>query len=148
MPDTRLMNRNILCISPSSIRAPSHFCGIYGFKPSAHRIPIYGTVGTLDGLDAISTSLGPMSSSLSGLTLFMRAVLEQQPWRHDPTVNYMPWSDDGYALKEYDGGRKLCFGIMWDEGSVKLHPPVVRALEETKKAVENAGHKGDDSTVR
>lgn len=125
-----------------SIRAPSNWCGLYGFKPSSDRIPMYGTLSSLEGQNAIPTSLGPMSSSLSGITLFMRAILDQQPWRHDPSAIYKPWNDDDHALKHNDGGRKLCFGIMWDEGSVKPHPPVIRALEQTKKALEKAGHTG------
>ena len=54
-----------------------------------------------------------------------------------------PWDNDGHSLTAYDGGRKLCFGIMWHDGYVKPHPPIIRALKETTDAVEKMGHKGE-----
>ncbi|KAH9849789.1 general amidase [Lenzites betulinus] len=123
-----------------SIRVPSHFCGLYGFKPSSHRMPSYGMVNSLDGQDSVPTSVGPLTTSLSGVTTFFRSVINQEPWRHSPETVPMPWSEDDYLLKNRDGGKKLCFGIMWDEGSVKPHPPVLRALGTVKKALEAAGH--------
>lgn len=130
-----------------SIRVPSHFCGVYGFKPSSRRVPAYGTVATLDGQEGVPNSFGPISSSLSGITTFMRSILGEQPWRLDPGVIHKPWNEDDYALSESDGGRQLCFGLMWDEGTVRPHPPVRRALEETKRALERAGHKGRKTAV-
>ncbi|OBZ80081.1 Acetamidase, partial [Grifola frondosa] len=123
-----------------SIRVPSHFCGIYGFKPSSHRMPSFGIVNSLDGQESVSTSLGPLSVSLSGIKILTQAILEQQPWRHCPNTVSIPWSQDAYTLKEHNNGRNLCFGIMWDEGTVKPHPPIARALELTKRALESAGH--------
>ncbi|CAL1695906.1 unnamed protein product [Somion occarium] len=123
-----------------SIRNPSHFCGVYGFKPSSRRVPTYGIVNSLDGQDAIATIAGPMSTSLSGIKTFMQSVLAAKPWRVDPDVIFKPWDDAGYALKEHGEGYKLCFGLIWDDGIVKPHPPVMRALECAKRALENAGH--------
>ncbi|KAI0669931.1 general amidase [Trametes maxima] len=124
-----------------SIRIPSHFCGIYGFKPSSHRIPSYGVVNSLDGQESVPTALGPLTTSLSGVTAFFRSILDQEPWRYCPSTVPKPWSEDDYSLKSRGGGVKLCFGIMWDEGSIKPHPPILRALAITQKALEAAGHK-------
>ncbi|KAI0778153.1 general amidase [Trametes elegans] len=124
-----------------SIRVPSHFCGLYGFKPSSHRMPSYGIVNSLDGQDSIPTALGPLTTSLSGVTTFIRSILDLEPWRHCPATVPKPWSEKDYALSNHGGGQKLCFGMMWDEGSVKPHPPILRALSLTKKALEDAGHK-------
>ena len=124
----------------SSIRNPSHFCGLYGFKPSSHRMPTFGIVNSLDGQESAPSSIGPLSTSLSGVTTFVRSVLEAEPWRYCPNAFPKQWSQDDYELKTLGGGKKLCFGIMWDEGSMKPLPPVLRALKMTKKALEAAGH--------
>ncbi|RPD62973.1 general amidase [Lentinus tigrinus ALCF2SS1-6] len=123
-----------------SIRIPAHFCGVYGFRPSSHRMPSYGVVNSLDGQESVATAFGPLSSSLSGVTTFIRSILAQEPWRYCPSAIPKPWSQDDYSLKAHGEGTRLCFGIMWDEGTVKPHPPVLRALEVTKKALEAAGH--------
>ncbi|KAI8995598.1 general amidase [Trametes punicea] len=124
-----------------SIRVPAHFCGLYGFKPSSHRMPSYGIVNSLDGQESIATAIGPLSVSLSGVTTFFRSILGLEPWRYCPATVPKPWSQSDYSLKSRGGGKKLCFGIMWDEGSVKPHPPVLRALSITKQVLEAAGHK-------
>ncbi|TFK57269.1 general amidase [Heliocybe sulcata] len=124
-----------------SSRVPAHFCGVYGFKPSYHRLPFFGAVNSLDGQESIATAVGPMSTSMSGLQILTKTVLESKPWHKDPQTIRMPWNNDAYALAEHGGGKGLCFGIMWTDGTLSPHPPVVRALEITKKAVEAAGHK-------
>ena len=105
-------------------------------------MPSYGIVNSLDGQESIATALGPLTTSLSGVTSFIRGVLSLEPWRYCPNTIPKPWSEDDYLLKARDGGKKLCLGLMWDEGSVKPNPPVLRALEMTKKALEAAGHIG------
>ena len=125
-----------------SIRVPAHFCGLYGFKPSSGRMPTYGIVNSLDGQETVLSSIGPLSTSLSGVTTFVRSVLQAEPWRYCPNTFPKPWSQDDYELKTRGGGKELCFGIMWDEGSVKPLPPIIRALEETKEALKVAGHRG------
>ncbi|OCH96192.1 general amidase [Obba rivulosa] len=123
-----------------SIRIPSHFCGVFGFKPSCYRLPSYGIVNSLDGQETIPTSIGPMSASLSGIKVFMQAILSRQPWRKDPNTIRAPWDQDAYALKEHGNGQKLCFGILWNDGIMIPQPPIRRALEEVKRALEQAGH--------
>ena len=86
-----------------------------------------------------------MSSSLSGLKAFVRAVLAGQPWRRDPRVVRKRWSAEEYALVDHGGGGRgacLCFAVMWDDGVVVPHPPVRRALEMVKRALLGAGHVG------
>ena len=36
----------------------------------------------------------------------------------------------------------MCFAVMWDNGVVRPHPPLVRAMEIAKRALEAAGHEG------
>ncbi|KAH9946646.1 general amidase [Amylocystis lapponica] len=124
-----------------SIRSPSNYCGLYGFKPTSNRIPTYGIVNSLDGQETISTALGPLSASLSGVRVFMKAIIEKEPWRKDPDAVRKPWDENAYTLRDRGGGKQLCFGILWTNGLVSPLPPVKRALEQTKKALEKAGHK-------
>ena len=83
-----------------------------------------------------------MSGSLSGLRMFMRAIIEQEPWRLDPLVVRQKWDEDAYRLVEHGRGKQLCFAIMEDDGIVLPHPPVQRALRMVRAALQAAGHKG------
>ena len=130
-----------------SIRIPSHYNGVYGFKPSTQRVPTYGIVNSLDGQDSISTVAGPLSSSASGLKVFVQTILNSRPWTVDPNVIRKPWDEDAYALQEHGGGSQLVFGMIWDDGHLKPHPPIVRALTMAKQALEQAGHKGNPTPI-
>ncbi|THH34184.1 hypothetical protein EUX98_g66 [Antrodiella citrinella] len=123
-----------------SIRIPSHYNGIYGFKPSSQRVPTYGMVNALEGQDVVPTVAGPLSASISGLKAFMHTILSSRPWTVDPNVIRKPWDSDAYALKEHGDGQGLCFGVIWDDGHLKPHPPINRALQMAKLALEKAGH--------
>lgn len=84
-----------------------------------------------------------MSNSLSGVKDFMTAVIGEKPWKLDPFTVRKPWSVDEWNLCEHGGiGAQLCFAIMWDNGVVRPHPPLVRAMKMVKTALEAAGHKG------
>ncbi|KAI0033140.1 general amidase [Vararia minispora EC-137] len=123
-----------------SIRIPAAMCGVYGLRPSYHRIPYYGAVNSLDGQDSLPSVFGPLSNSISGIKAFMKAVIGSKPWTKDPLAYHKPWVESEYQLSEHGGGKKLVFGIMWDDGIVLPHPPIIRALEETKKSLIAAGH--------
>ncbi|KAJ8495856.1 hypothetical protein ONZ51_g1447 [Trametes cubensis] len=123
-----------------SVRYPSAFNGLYGLRPSYGRLPYSGCVNSLEGQDSSPSSLGPISGSLSGIKTFMRAVIAQEPWLLDPLCIRKKWDEDAYKLAEHGGGEKLCFAIVWDDGDVVPNPPVLRALEMTKVALEAAGH--------
>ncbi|KAG5727460.1 Acetamidase [Termitomyces sp. T112] len=124
-----------------SIRIPSSFCGTYGFRPSTGRIPYAGSVNSLDGLETIPSILGPLSNSIHGLKMFIQGVLSQESWLRDPLVIRKSWSQELYNLVEHGGGKELCFGIMWNDGLLVPHPPIMRGLETAKNALIKAGHK-------
>lgn len=99
-------------------------------------------VNAQEGQESISSVLGPMASSLAAVKRFTKAIIDAQPWRRDPLVVRKSWNAREYALEEHGHGVGMCFAIIWDNGFVKPHPPLLRALELTKKALEAAGHKG------
>jgi amidase len=116
--------------------------GIYGFRPSYHRVPYEGSANSLEGQDTLPSVLGPLSTDLCGIKLFMQVVIGQKPWLKDPLSLRKPWNEDEYRLIEHGGGKKLTFGILWNDGLIVPQPPVIRALEMTKQAVIAAGHEG------
>ena len=83
-----------------------------------------------------------MTNSLEAVKLFTKAIIDAKPWKKDPLAVRKDWSEKEERLEEHGGGKALCFAIMWDNGVVKPHPPLRRAMEITKKALEAAGHKG------
>lgn len=84
-----------------------------------------------------------MCPSIEGVRVFTKAILDSSPWDCDPLVVRKPWDEGAYALRDHGGrGARLCFAIMWDNGIVKPFPPLKRAMEMTKAALEAEGHKG------
>ncbi|GAC76455.1 amidases [Moesziomyces antarcticus T-34] len=138
-----------------SVRVPSAFNGLWGMRPSMHRTPYQGAANSFLGQESVSSVIGPLTHSLEGVVTFMRAVLAERPWELDPILVSMPFNEDAYALKDlqlkkgssepaesYAAGKtQLCFAIEWDDGIVHPHPPITRALRETKAKLEAAGHK-------
>ncbi|KAJ8595435.1 general amidase [Rhizopogon salebrosus TDB-379] len=124
-----------------SIRGPSAFCGLHGLRPSYGRIPYGGAVNSLEGQDSLPSVFGPMTNSIAGVKIFMKAVIDAKPWLNDPLAVRKKWDEDEYNLVDHGSGKDLCFGIMWDDDIVVPHPPIRRAMEMTKAALEKAGHK-------
>ncbi|KAL4892356.1 fatty-acid amide hydrolase [Aspergillus ambiguus] len=115
-----------------SIRAPAAFCGAYGFRPTAKRNPCTGLKVPEPGHESILGVVGPLASgSIADLELFQRAVLDQAPWEVETSLVPVPW-------KRVVPGT-FTVGIMWDDGVVKPHPPVTRALQHAQSRLRAAG---------
>ncbi|KAI4160407.1 MAG: hypothetical protein LQ342_005731 [Letrouitia transgressa] len=112
-----------------SVRSPSANCGLYGLKPTSYRVPTDGWSATMAGEEQIVPVMGPLSTSLEGVKLFMRTVLAAQPWLFEPSLVPIPWRDQETQLS-ISTSRKLKVGIMWSDGIVKPHPPIIRALNQ------------------
>jgi amidase len=117
-----------------SIRSPAANCGIYGLKPTAFRIPTDGWGYIMAGADTVESVLGPMSTSLDGLKIFMKTILDSEPWLTEPALIPMPWRE--YALPNE---RPLSIGVLWDDEIVQPHPPVTHALKLVTTKLQESG---------
>ncbi|KAF2454224.1 putative glutamyl-tRNA amidotransferase subunit A [Lineolata rhizophorae] len=120
-----------------SIRSPAANQGLFGLKPSSYRLPMEGMAATMMGQEQIVPVIGPLSTSLEGVRLFMRACLRQRPWVRFPSLLPLPWREGEGWERTAEGGcvKKLKVGVLWDDGVVRVHPPVRRALKETVDAL-------------
>jgi amidase len=65
-----------------SIRMPSHFCGVFGLRPTMHRIPAAGMVfGPAGGprMDRVLGTAGPMARSARDIDLLFRVLAGPDP---------------------------------------------------------------------
>uniref|UniRef100_A0A4W5R4A6 Fatty-acid amide hydrolase 1 n=1 Tax=Hucho hucho TaxID=62062 RepID=A0A4W5R4A6_9TELE len=108
-----------------SIRIPSSFCGICGFKPTANRLS--GSV--------MLSSFGPMARDVDSLALCMQALLCDHMFRLDPTVPPIPFNQ-----QVYQRSKPLRIGYYENDGYAMPSPSMGRALRETKALLERAGH--------
>uniref|UniRef100_A0A4X1W4W3 Fatty-acid amide hydrolase 1 n=2 Tax=Sus scrofa TaxID=9823 RepID=A0A4X1W4W3_PIG len=109
-----------------SIRFPSAFCGICGIKPTGNRIR-YGV--------GVQLSVGPMARDVESLALCLRALLCEDMFRLDPTVPPLPFNEEVYT-----SSRPLRVGYYETDNYTMPTPAMRRALLETKRSLEAAGH--------
>ncbi|KAJ4423774.1 hypothetical protein N0V82_001512 [Gnomoniopsis sp. IMI 355080] len=118
-----------------SIRIPSLCCGLYGFKPTANRVP-YGQQAPLGnpGLRTVQASAGPLTNDFDAMAIFMKAVLAARPAQLDSTAIDVPWMP-------VEGPKgKLRFGVLAEDPIFPLHPPVKNTLANAANLLEKAGH--------
>jgi amidase len=60
----------------ASIRIPAHFCGVFGLKPTEHRVPLTGLIPGLPGPRPvrIMSCIGPMARSAEDLALLYSII--------------------------------------------------------------------------
>lgn len=117
-----------------SIRVPSAFCGIHGFRPSVARLPHSGLSGLHDGMQNIIGVVGPMARCIEDLELFCSAALANQPWDYEPSLIEILWRTNVQI------SPRLRIGVVWNDGVVQPHPPITRALKDAVAALQAQGH--------
>ncbi|KAK6336388.1 hypothetical protein TWF696_001948 [Orbilia brochopaga] len=123
-----------------SIRVPSANNGLYGFKPTPKRLPS-GLIAVAGGSDGIEGTLGPMSTTLEPLSLFMSTVMAAKPWVNDLSLLPIPWREESHFPVDPATGkpRKMRVGVMRWDGMVMPHPPVTRAINEVVDKMKSHG---------
>jgi len=121
-----------------SVRGPSAFCGIYGFKPTSYTLPMKGFLASPFPAELnILCASGPMCRSLRDMDLFVRGVLAARPHLSDPSLVPIPWT--GLATPV---NKPLKIGIISNDGFVEPQPPVKRAIAWAQKILSDPKYAG------
>ncbi|XP_060087752.1 vitamin D3 hydroxylase-associated protein-like isoform X2 [Heteronotia binoei] len=119
----------------ASIRVPCGFCGICGFKPTGYRLSVKGTTSPIDGMNSVTNVTGPVARDMDSLVLCMKALLCDELFRLDPAVPPLPFNDEIYT-----SSRPLRIGYYDGDGYFQPSPSMRRAVQETRKLLQEAGH--------
>ncbi|KFV48710.1 Vitamin D3 hydroxylase-associated protein, partial [Tyto alba] len=120
------------------IRLPSSFCGLCGLKPTGNRIRYIPTsVLFFHPLQRLQMTgmLGPMARDVDSLALCMKALLCEEMFRLDPTVPPLPFDEEVYT-----NSKPLRIGYYEGDGYFQPSPSMKRAIQQTRKLLQDAGH--------
>jgi amidase len=112
-----------------SIRAPAHFCGITGLKPSAGRVPRTGHIisfasGAMDSW----TQVGPLARHVEDLDLILRVI--SGPDFLDPAVIDAPLGAPNRVIL-----KKLRVAFHIDNGIRACTPATIQAVRSAAAAI-------------
>lgn len=119
-----------------SIRIPAALQGLYGLCPSVGRVPYRESAR--DQKYVVRPVAGPMANSLATVGLFMQAYASLEPWKIDPTILPIPWREE--IDEKVQGKEKLKIAYIVDDGAVKPHPPIQRAVRDVVQKLKDCGH--------
>lgn len=118
-----------------SIRLPAAWCGLYGLKPTARRLPADPTpVRTARGREGIVVQPGPIARSVADLTLAFRVMVNHvvsSPTGSNPPV---PFREPGEIEMNH-----LRVALLPQIGDWPPAPPIRRALQEASDALRAQG---------
>ncbi|MDQ4127598.1 MAG: amidase [Actinomycetota bacterium] len=116
-----------------SIQNPAHYCGVYGMRPTEHRVPMTG-VFFLDPVRKfrVMSVAGPMARSIEDLRLALRLLAG--PDGYDSEVPPVPWRDP--ALPE---ARDLRIAWSSEFPGSNTQDEIRVAVEETARELARRG---------
>ncbi|GMM28044.1 hypothetical protein DAMA08_007600 [Martiniozyma asiatica (nom. inval.)] len=118
-----------------SIRAPAAFCNCYGLRPTSRRLSTWGGLCGDGGQESVVSVVGPLANSVKDIELFMKSYInEGKPWDEDQWSIPVLWRD---VSKPIPGN--VTVAIMYDNGQVKPHPPILRGLNFAAQKLKAAG---------
>jgi amidase len=127
-----------------SARIPALCCGIYGFKPTANRVPFsgqaYSPFSRLQLPGGVPPVAGPMGHSIDDLESLMSIISTRDPWRYDHSCIPVPWQTTKTTTSDGRSLRVLRIGIPPEDPEHTLHPPVRRAWVQANALLQRAGH--------
>lgn len=117
-----------------SIRCPAGFCGNYSLKPTTGRFDYTGQSNYAPSQVIVPGVPGPICRTLADVKLMSKFLVDVEPWTNDPNAVAIPWKDSPKIPE------KLTIGMLKWDGVAMPHPPILRAMAETKEKLEAAGH--------
>ncbi|KAL4967261.1 amidase signature domain-containing protein [Aspergillus stella-maris] len=120
-----------------SVRIPQNMMGLYGFKPTSSRLPYLGVPVSTEGQEHVPSAVGYMSRDMDSLCYISRLIADSKPWKSDPRCSPLPWNE---SVFESIQSRPLVIGLSLDDGVVRVHPPIARALQELSAKLKAQGH--------
>jgi aspartyl-tRNA(Asn)/glutamyl-tRNA(Gln) amidotransferase subunit A len=103
-----------------SVRMPSHFCGIFGLKPTYGRVP-YHPVGAGD----LTSHIGPMTRTVADSALMLEVMAGPHPLDHTTCeagpAPYLQRLDEGIA------GKRIAYSP--DMGVARVDPDVAALVK-------------------
>ncbi|XP_071421615.1 vitamin D3 hydroxylase-associated protein isoform X2 [Pithys albifrons albifrons] len=94
-----------------------------------------GVVSPLIGMQSVTAMLGPMARDVDSLALCMRALLCEEMFQLDPTVPPIPFDEEVYT-----SSKPLRIGYYEGDGYFQPSPSMKRAVQQTRKLLQDAGH--------
>jgi amidase len=120
-----------------SIRGPSAFCGIYGFKPTSYVLPMKDMiVAPFPAELNVLCSIGPMCRTMRDMELMTTEVLAQKPYLEDPRLVPINWTGLKTPIT-----KPLKIGIISNDGFIDPQPPVKRAIAWAKEKLSDPKYK-------
>jgi amidase len=118
-----------------SIRVPSHYCGVFGFKPTEHRVPISGHIPPLPGRPRgvrYEGAAGPLARCVEDLRLGLKLLAG--PDDEDFDVPPLP-------VREVPPREPRHYRIAWtdDFGGLPVTRETRTAMEKLARTLEELG---------
>ena len=113
-----------------SIRMPSHFCGVFGIKPSFGRVPAWPTSNT----DQVAHN-GPMTRTVMDSAMMLKVMSGPHHWDHYSLE--APPEDYPAMLRKGVRGLKVAYSP--DLGHARVDPELADLVKAGVKAFEEMG---------
>jgi Asp-tRNA(Asn)/Glu-tRNA(Gln) amidotransferase A subunit family amidase len=126
-----------------SIRVPSHFNGLYGYKPTPERMPHRGMILPSKHLmewnrAAMPVIPGPLAKCVDDCVVFLDAIAQPGTWTDDPYINPLPFNRDVYEATV--NSRALKIGYYYDDGIAGYSECTKNLILDVKARLEARGH--------
>lgn len=78
-----------------------------------------------------------MTRDLDSICYITKLIANACPWNMDPRCSPLLWSEEKFQEIQT---RPMVIGLILDDGKVRVHPPITRALKELAAVLTAAGH--------
>lgn len=120
-----------------SIRVPATFCGIYGFRPGAGRVPDVNLAAEADGMsNEVMCEIGPLARSVRDIEATFRVLAGYDS--RDPATVDAPLRDPIERAR---------VAVLRHETGAVLDPAVEAALDETIDLLRAEGYEVDEHVL-